>query len=126
MLYELSRYFDYTGMNNPINKVYLTGNSSEEYHITLFIFVISHILKLFFLRGSGKQHRHFIYFDNTSISGPPKRVQDQMDGNAFTVGVHTILKQFHTDINKSFIKCLVQYCSDITRSTFKYGGVFWN
>jgi hypothetical protein len=96
----LSHYFDYSGLNNSFNKIYITSKYDENHSITIFIFVIAHLNKLFLLRQIG------------NIS---KRNSDQIDGTAFAVAIHSLIKQFHDKLNKSFIKLLIDYITQLTR-----------
>jgi WASH complex subunit strumpellin len=96
----LSHYFDYSGLNNSFNKIYITSKYDENHSVTIFIFVIAHLNKLFLLRQIG------------NIS---KRNSDQIDGTAFAVAIHSLIKQFHDKLNKSFIKLLIDYITQLTR-----------
>jgi hypothetical protein len=50
----LSHYFDYSGLNNSFNKIYITSKYDENHSVTIFIFVIAHLNKLFLLRQIGR------------------------------------------------------------------------
>lgn len=102
LLFTLSHYFDYSGLNNPYNRIYITGNSSEEFAIILFVFVIAHLQRLYLPKGS-----------NT------RKFQEPLDGFAFTVAIHTILKQFHENLNNLFIQYLVEYSCQLTKHSIK-------
>lgn len=54
LLLNLSSYFDYAGMNEPFNKVYCTSQNSPNHPITMFIFVIAHLPKIFLPQNLGK------------------------------------------------------------------------
>ncbi|EEZ99542.1 WASH complex subunit strumpellin homolog-like Protein [Tribolium castaneum] len=97
---KLSHYFDYSGLNNPFNKIYITSKFDDNHYITIFVFAIAHFSKLFFLRQLGNAN---------------KRNADQIDGTAFTVAIHTLVKQFHNKLNESFIKLLSNYVVQLTR-----------
>nr|XP_023013029.1 WASH complex subunit 5 [Leptinotarsa decemlineata] len=99
LLLSLSSYFDYAGLNQPLNKIYVTSKNNLDHSITLFIFVISHLQKLFLPQNTGNV----------------KKSQEQIDGTAFSVGVHTILKQFHPDVNKEFVKYMSNYSLQLTK-----------
>ncbi|KAL3276150.1 hypothetical protein HHI36_020869 [Cryptolaemus montrouzieri] len=97
LLYNLSHYFDYAGINDPFNKIYVTLTSQMEYSLTLFVFVIAHLQKLFHPGTLGNLN---------------KKSMDQVDGYSFCLGVHTIFKQFHNNINDNFIKYISKYCME--------------
>ncbi|XP_019864763.1 WASH complex subunit 5 isoform X2 [Aethina tumida] len=100
LLYTLSSYFDYAGLNNPFKKVYVTSKNNINYSVALFVFVIGNLPKLFLPKNT------------SNIS---KRQPDQLDGTAFAVSIHTILKQFHTDINHNFIRLFSNFIMQLTK-----------
>ncbi|KRT79258.1 hypothetical protein AMK59_7788 [Oryctes borbonicus] len=101
LLHKLSQYFDYTGMNNPLSKIYITVRTIDEYAIVLFIFTISHLLKIYmFTSGTGA-----------------KRNLEQWDGAPFIVGIHTLVKQFHSNVNNLFIEWMSKYTLQLAYQT---------
>lgn len=92
-LSKLSQFFDYAGMNNPLNKIYVTVRTKDEYAVVLFIFVISHLLK--------------VYMFTSGIN--TKRNLEQWDGAPFITGIHTLIKQFHPNLNNTFIELICNY-----------------
>ena len=54
LMANLSHYFDYSGLNNPFNKIYITSRCDEGYAVIVFMFVIAHLNKIFLLRQLGK------------------------------------------------------------------------
>ncbi|XP_017775271.1 PREDICTED: WASH complex subunit strumpellin isoform X2 [Nicrophorus vespilloides] len=98
LLLKLSQYFDYSGLNNPFYKVYVTGKCNEEYAMNLFVFTISYLPRMFLYGCSNVLKRNF-----------------EFDGAIFVNGLHTLLKQFHTDLNKKFIYHLCQYVLQLTK-----------
>lgn len=104
LLFSLSHYFDYSGLNNPYNRIYITANSSEDFAVILFVFIIAHLQRLYLPKGSGGT----------------RKLQEPLDGFAFTIAVHTILKQFHESLNGLFIKYLVDYCCNLTKHSIRY------
>lgn len=55
LLFKLSQYFDYAGMNNAFSKVYLTAKFHDDFAVILFVFVIAHLQKLVMPKNSGKK-----------------------------------------------------------------------
>lgn len=53
LLFTLSHYFDYAGMNNPFSKVYLTAKFRDDFATILFVFVIAHLQKSILPKNSG-------------------------------------------------------------------------
>ncbi|ERL87541.1 hypothetical protein D910_04932 [Dendroctonus ponderosae] len=97
---KLSEYFDYAGLNEPFSKVYVPTKNNPNHCITLFLFVLAHI-RLMFLPQN--------------LATLPKRTSEQLDGVALSVGVHTILKQFHCTINDGFIKLVADYVLQLSK-----------
>ncbi|XP_030745333.1 WASH complex subunit 5 [Sitophilus oryzae] len=91
-LFKISEYFNYAGLGAPLDKIYVTSKSELDHSIALFIFVLAHVNKMFLPQISGQYRKN-----------------DQIDGVAVSVGIHTIVKQFHTNVNKEFIKLICEY-----------------
>lgn len=54
LLYTLSSYFDYAGLNNPFKKVYVTSKNNINYSVALFVFVIGNLPKIFLPKNTSK------------------------------------------------------------------------
>ncbi|XP_022909938.2 WASH complex subunit 5 [Onthophagus taurus] len=100
-LFKLSQYFDYTGMNNPCNKIYVTVKTKEAYASILFMFVVAHLQKLYFFVSGGNI----------------KRTIDQYDGPPLIFGLHTVIKQFNTNLNDLFIQYLCKYVIQLSKQS---------
>ncbi|KAJ8919831.1 hypothetical protein NQ315_006360 [Exocentrus adspersus] len=100
LMFSLSKYFDYVGLNEPYRQVYVTLRNNPDYTVTLFIFVIAHLQKIFLPQNAANL---------------PKKTQDQFDGTALSVGVHTVLQQFHKNLNRDFIKYISNYVLTLTK-----------
>lgn len=100
-LQKLSQFFDYAGMNNPFNKIYVTVRTKDEYAVVLFLFTISHLLRIYmFTSGTGV-----------------KRALEQWDGIPFIIGLHTLIKQFHINVNNSYIELMSKYVLQLASQT---------
>ncbi|KAK9877977.1 hypothetical protein WA026_020192 [Henosepilachna vigintioctopunctata] len=99
VLFDLSHYFDYTGINNTFSKIYITSTAQLDYALLLFVFVISYLPKL--------SHPG-------ALGSVCKRPLDQVDGYSFCLGIHTMFKQFHTNINENFIQFITKYVMDFS------------
>ncbi|VEN49154.1 unnamed protein product [Callosobruchus maculatus] len=100
LLSEFSGFFNYAGLNRHSDKVYISAKSKPEYGITMFIFVIAHYSRLFFPQNAESQQR---------------RINDQIDGITFTMGVHTVINQFSRSVNRGFVKYISNYSLQFTR-----------
>ncbi|CAH1995491.1 unnamed protein product [Acanthoscelides obtectus] len=99
LLSVLSGFFDYTGLNNHPDKVYISAKSKPDYAITMFIFVIAHYSRLFFPQNA---------------ESVQKRIHDQIDGITFVLGVHTTINQFSRGVNQEFVKYICNYSLQLT------------
>ncbi|GJQ68756.1 hypothetical protein Trydic_g17288 [Trypoxylus dichotomus] len=61
-------------------------------------------------------HKLSQYFDYTGMNRA-KRNLEQWDGAPFIIGIHTLIKQFHTNINNSFIELLSKYTLQLAHQT---------
>ncbi|CAH0547854.1 unnamed protein product [Brassicogethes aeneus] len=100
LLFALSSYFDYAGLNNPFRKVYVTSKNNMDYSVAIFVFAIAHLPKIFLPKNTGNFNR---------------RGQDQIDGTAFAVAIQTVLKQFHNNINHNFIELFSNFIMQLTK-----------
>lgn len=99
--HRLSQFFNYTGRNNPVNKIYTTLRTKDEYAVALFIFSISHLLK--------------VYIFTSGIN--TKQNLERYDGIPFIMGIHTVVKQFHPNINNIFIQLMSKYVVQLATHT---------
>ncbi|KAF5272730.1 hypothetical protein FQA39_LY07757 [Lamprigera yunnana] len=97
----LSPYFNWTGINNPLHKIYITAKPSKDYAILLFIFMMTHFQKMLMLK-------------TPNIN---KRNAEAFDGLPLTIAIHTILKQFHPTINEKFISITSAFIMELTKQT---------
>ncbi|XP_065176777.1 WASH complex subunit 5-like [Sycon ciliatum] len=95
LLSELTSYLETSGIHNPLTKIYITPSKSEGLSLILFIFTLSLLPKLQYLRSLGG----FV----------AKKGVEPFDGIAFVVGLVTILHQFHTDATEVYLAFCAQY-----------------
>lgn len=67
----------------------------------------------------------FVKLFSTNISfnakgSGAKKLQEPLDSFSFTIALHTILKQFHENLNDMFIKHLVEYSCHLTKHSMRY------
>ncbi|KAF7278026.1 hypothetical protein GWI33_008946 [Rhynchophorus ferrugineus] len=97
-MYKISEYFNYAGIGEPFSKIYVTCKNDLDHAITLFIFVLAHIQRLFLPQNSGQHRRN-----------------EQIDGVALSASIHTVLQQFHQSVNEAFIKLICEYMLQMIR-----------
>ncbi|UYV65163.1 KIAA0196 [Cordylochernes scorpioides] len=97
LMYELTTYLDWTGLSEPLAKIYTTPRPMTHLSLFLFLFGISQLTtKLTFVRSLG----------GALVA---KRPADSIDGLPFVVGVLTLLSQYHQDHKSHFLAYLGQY-----------------
>lgn len=95
LLPELSRYLEWSGMYNPLAKIYITTKPILNLSLFMMLFTVTHMSKLVYVSKLGGL-----------IS---KRNVEMIDGLPFILGSFTFLKQFHRDNTSQFLAYLGQY-----------------
>ncbi|XP_044738759.1 WASH complex subunit 5 [Chrysoperla carnea] len=93
-LFEIANLLEGIGLHNPLEKIYLTTKNIEHISTILFLFVISQLPKLTYVKN---------------IDGIVAKKIDQTDGIPFLIGTQTILKQFRFSITEQFIEYISKY-----------------
>jgi WASH complex subunit strumpellin len=94
LLAEVNKYLEAAGLHNPYHKIYITVRNSHYIPLFFFLFVVSHLPKMQFVKNVG-----------TLL---PKK-SGEFDNHPMVVGVLTILRQFHNDVLLLFLDYLAQY-----------------
>ncbi|CAG2056387.1 unnamed protein product [Timema podura] len=94
LLYELSTYCDWAGISDPYSKIYITTNNLQFFSLLTFLFTISQVPKLLYIKNIGLVC---------------KKPQDPIDGVPFIVGIQTILKQFHPEVRNQYLLYMGQF-----------------
>ncbi|KAK7873803.1 hypothetical protein R5R35_005787 [Gryllus longicercus] len=95
LLFDLANYLDWAGISNPYAKIYITTKNLQYFPLLTFLFVISQLPKLQYMKQLG-----------TLLS---RKSQEPLDGVPFVVGVQTVFRQFHPEIRNTFLLYLSQY-----------------
>ncbi|CAH1773129.1 unnamed protein product [Owenia fusiformis] len=95
LMFELTSYLECVGVHNPLSKIYITTKRLQYFSLFNFLFVISQIPKLVYVKSVGGM--------------VCKRPQEPIDGAPFVVGTITFLKQFHSENTDQFLALLGQY-----------------
>lgn len=95
LLSELNKYLEYAGLYNPLHKIYVIEKGTHHYAVLLFILVISYLPKLQYCKN---------------VTGLlAKKLSDGLDGNPLIIGIVTILKQLHVNVQTFFVDLVAQY-----------------
>lgn len=94
-LFELSNYLEWTGISDPLSKVYISPKTITELDVVIFVLVAS-------------QMNRFLYVK--SINGlSSKKLTDASDGYPFIIGILTLLRQFHESLTSRFLSHSCRY-----------------
>ncbi|KAH8272972.1 hypothetical protein KR018_009213, partial [Drosophila ironensis] len=102
MITELRDILLYTGNFEPLEQVFLTTKNIHSVSLFLFLFTIAHLGRL--------QHSK-----NTDCL-LPKTAKDAIDCVPFTMGLLTILQQFHTNVKMLYISYMCQYVVTVSET----------
>lgn len=114
LLMTLSPYLDYTGMNNPVNKIYITVKSNIEYGSTFFFFVLAHLQKILPKNSSKLRNQVSTSIIEYMLTILDNISKEHIDGISFIMGIHTVLRQFNPTVNERFIHDMTQFTMLLT------------
>ncbi|XP_067134229.1 WASH complex subunit 5 [Centruroides vittatus] len=107
LMYELSNYLEWTGISNPLAKIYITTGPLPHIPLFLFLFTIFHLSKLTYVKN---------------IDGLiSKKTIEPIDGIPFVIGTLTLLRQFHQEKTGQFLAYLGQYIRSNVESVIGEG-----
>ena len=102
-LFELSNYLDWTGISEPMSKVYISPKPISELDVICFVLAASQISKFTYIK---------------SINGiSAKRLADSADGFPFVIGLLTLLRQFHENQLSRFLAHSCRYINLMVSSS---------
>lgn len=99
LMEKLSQYFDYAGMNNPFNKIYVNAKADGACAFNLFVFTLMHLQKMFLYQTPGLTAKK----------------NNEMDGAVFCTGLHTFIKQLNFDLGKIYIEFMCKYAVHLSK-----------
>ncbi|XP_065337237.1 WASH complex subunit 5 [Cloeon dipterum] len=110
LLPELTTYLEWIGETEPALKIYTASRSIPYLSLLMFLLTISQINKINFPKNG----------DSPSVSGG-------IDGSIFTLGVHTVLHHFHSNVYEQFSNYFSQainsYFSANLQNNLKTGSI---
>ncbi len=95
LLFETTQLLEACGMDDPNHKIYITSTPLEGLPVLLFLFLLNYLPKLDYDKNFGALVRRKAGFP--------------LDGVPLTVGISSLLKQFHPVVTKKLISYLGQY-----------------
>ncbi|CAG2161735.1 unnamed protein product [Oppiella nova] len=95
LLFELTNYLEWTGISDPLSKIYITSRAPPYLELISFLLTITQIGK-------------FVYIKAIHGLGA-KKGSDHSDGLPFVMGMITFLRQFHENTTHQFISHCSQY-----------------
>ncbi|CAF0861289.1 unnamed protein product [Didymodactylos carnosus] len=107
LLYELSPLLETTGINDILQRVYVSAQNHSLLIPLLVLFTISQVPRLVTLKYLKSQ---------TASSGSSSSGKKDMDSSAFVIGLYTMTKQYHSDLIEDYLTCLCQYIKSYVES----------
>lgn len=102
LLYELGPLLESVGMNDVLQRVYVSAQNHFLLIPLLVLFTISQISRMVTL----KYLRNQAQSSSSSSSSSGKR---DMDCSAFVIGIYTLTQQYHSDLIDDYLTCLCQF-----------------
>ncbi|XP_042898977.1 WASH complex subunit 5 [Parasteatoda tepidariorum] len=99
LLYELSSYLEWSGINNPLAKIYITTRPLLNMSLFLFLFITSQLPKM--------------AYDKSIDILISRKATDAIDGLPFVLGTLTFLQQFHQEHKNTFLSYMGQYIRSV-------------
>jgi len=84
LLFELTKYLEYTGINDPLTKIYITTTPIDNFPLLMFFFILSQVKNIVF-------NKHLSILQSTI-----PRKKGGVDIIPMIVGFITLMKQFHS------------------------------
>lgn len=103
LMFDMTTYLEWAGITDPLAKIYITTKSVPQFSLFMFVFLISQLSKLSYVKNVG------------SLMG--KRLTDAIDGPPFVVGLWTLLRQFHPNNTNQFLAFVGQYVRSMIEQT---------
>jgi hypothetical protein len=102
LLYELGPLLESVGMNDVLQRVYVSAQNHFLLIPLLILFTISQVPRMFTLKYLKNQ------MQTTSGSSSTGGKRD-MDCSAFVIGMYTLTQQYHSDLIEDYLTCLCQF-----------------
>jgi len=101
LLYELGPLLESVGMNDILQRVYVSAQNHFLLIPLLVLYTISQVPRIITLKYLKNQ-----MLTTSSSSSSNKR---DMDCSAFVIGIYTLTKQYHSDLIDDYLTCLCQF-----------------
>ncbi|XP_039594068.1 WASH complex subunit 5 [Polypterus senegalus] len=102
LLYEITAYLEAAGLNNPLNKIYVTTKRLQFFPLVNFLFLISQLPKMQYSKNQGMTCR---------------KPTDPVDWPPLILGLLTLLKQFHSRYAEQFLALIGQFIRSLMEQT---------
>lgn len=102
LLYELGPLLESVGMNDVLQRVYVSAQNHFLLIPLLVLYTISQVPRIITLKYLKNQTQ------TTSGSSSNSGKRD-MDCSAFVIGIYTLAKQYHSDLIDDYLTCLCQF-----------------
>lgn len=102
LLYELGPLLESVGMNDVLQRVYISAQNHSLLIPLLVLFTISQVPRMVTLKYLKNQTQS----GSSSSSSSSKR---DMDCSAFVIGIYSLTKQYHSDLIDDYLTCICQF-----------------
>ena len=102
LLYELGPLLESVGMNDVLQRVYVSAQNHFLLIPLLVLFTISQVPRMLTLKYMKNQ----MQTTGSSSSSSGKR---DMDCSAFVIGIYTLAQQYHSNLIDDYLTCLCQF-----------------
>lgn len=100
LLFELANYLEWTGISDPLAKIYITSRSPFFLDFIATLLAIQQVSKLVYVKR----------IHGLSL----KKGAEPCDGTPFVIGFLTFLRQFHETVLNNFVAHTCQYILSAT------------
>ena len=101
LLYELGPLLESVGVNDVLQRVYVSAQNHFLLIPLLVLFTISQVPRMMILKYLKSQ------IQSTSSSANSGR--RDMDCSAFVIGIYTLTQQYHSNLIDDYLTCLCQF-----------------
>ncbi|XP_063976642.1 WASH complex subunit 5 [Diachasmimorpha longicaudata] len=95
LISELSVRLDWAGISDHLNKTYMNFPEGLEIDLIAFLVTVCYL--------------HKLYYCKNTASLLSKKIQDPVDAVVFTIGAHTLLRQFGEEVMENYVALLCKY-----------------
>ena len=101
LLYELGPLLESVGMNDVLQRVYVSAQNHFLLIPLLALFTYSQVPRMVTLK--------YLKNPSSSSGSSSSNIRRDIDCSAFAIGMFTLTQQYHSDLVNDYITCLCQF-----------------